>query len=146
MNHTKSNNYRPYLPRSNRGWDLTQLEMSHKTLTIGLTWYLILEFIWWSDASTSFKTWKRKRFTLCCKKARKFAPKIDLYLETELNGGDEKHENAQKLKKTATEKEKKASNTTWKAKALQSKYPLQCQNTDADLHDNHQWLTSAGFK
>ena len=59
----------------------------------------------------------KKKYTVA-KEAREFAQGIDLYLESEFNGGDKKHGKAQKLKRTASEKRNKAINFAWKAKAL----------------------------
>ena len=55
-------------------------------------------------------------------------------------------ENAQKLKRIAKEKGKKAIDTAWKSKPLHGQYPLRSQKADVDLHDTHQWLRSAGLK
>ena len=55
-------------------------------------------------------------------------------------------ENAQKLKRIAKEKGKKTIDTAWKSKPLHGQYPLRSQKADVDLHDNHQWLRSAGLK
>ena len=54
--------------------------------------------------------------------------------------------NVWKLKRIATEKGKKAIDTAWKSKPLHGQYLLQSQKAVEDLHDNHQWLRSAGHK
>ena len=47
-------------------------------------------------------------------------------------------ENAQKLKRIAKEKGKKAIYTAWKSKPLHDQSPLRNQKADVDLHDIHQ--------
>ena len=107
--------------------------------------FSILEFIRLPDATANIKVWKKGTHSVA-KEAREFAQGIDLHLETEFNGRDKKHGKAQKLKRTAREKRNKAINFAWKAKGLHGQYQLQCRTADADLHDNNQWLTSAGLK
>ena len=55
-------------------------------------------------------------------------------------------ENAQKLKRIAKEKGKKAIHTAWNSKPLHGQSPIQSQKADVDLHDTHQCLRSAGLK
>ena len=80
------------------------------------------------------------------KEAKKFAREIDLDLETEFDGEMKNTKNAQKLKRIAKEKGKKATDTACKSKPLHGQYPLRSQKTDVDLHGTHQWLKSAGLK
>ena len=80
------------------------------------------------------------------KEAKKFAREIDLDLETEFDGEMKNTENAQKLKRIAKEKGKKAIDTAWKSKPLHGQYPLRSQKADVHLHGTHQWLKSAGLK
>ena len=58
------------------------------------------------------------------KEAKEFVHEIDLHLETEFNGEMKNMENAQKLKRIAKEKGKKAIDTAWKSKSLYGQYPL----------------------
>ena len=55
-------------------------------------------------------------------------------------------ENAQKLKRIAKEKGKKAIHTACNSKPLHGQYPLRSQKADVDLHDTHQCLRSAELK
>ena len=80
------------------------------------------------------------------KESREFAREIDLDLKTQFDGEMKNMENAQKLKRIAKEKGKKAIDTTWKSKPLHDQYPFRCQKADVDLHDTHQRLRSAGLK
>ena len=54
MHHPKADIHRLYAPRSNRGRDLTQLELSYKSSKIGLFRYLNLSDDWMPQL-TSFK-------------------------------------------------------------------------------------------
>ena len=135
MHHPKAGIHRLYLPRSNWGKDLTQLELSYKTIVRSFT---IHELIRWLAATTSFKASSHS----IVKEARKFAREIDLDLETEFNGEMKNMENAWKLKRIAKEKRKKAIDTGWKWKPLHGQYPVQSQKADIDLQDTHQWLRS----
>ena len=58
------------------------------------------------------------------KEAKKFAREIDLDLKTEFDGEMKNTKNAQKLKRIAKEKEKKAIDTAWKSKPLHCQYSL----------------------
>ena len=71
---------------------------------------------------------------------------IDLDLETEFAGEMENTENARKLKRIAKEMGKKAIDTAWKSKLLHGQDPLRSRKADVELHDTHQWLTSAWLK
>ena len=68
-----------------------------------------------------------KKKTSVVKKARKFAHKIDLDLESEFDGYMKDTENARKLKRIAKEKEKNPIDTAWKHGQCppQSQYPPQ---------------------
>ena len=78
--------------------------------------------------------------------AVKQARELNIDYETEFAGEMKNTENAQKLKRIATEKGNKPIDTAWKPKPLHGQYPLRNQKTDMDLHDTHQWLRSNGLK
>ena len=85
----------------------------------------------------SLKHEKEKGCHSVVKEAKKFVPEIDLDLETEFDEEMKNTENAQKLKRIAKEKGKKALDTAWKSKPLHGQYPLGSQKVDMDLHDTH---------
>ena len=142
--HPKANIHRPYLPRSNRGRILTQLELSYKKLAIGLFWYSNLSDDWMLQKASKHK--KEKILHSVVKEARGFAGEIDLDLYSEYDGEMKNTENARKLKRIANEKGKKVIDTVWKSKLLHSQYQLWSWNADVDLHDTHQWLRIAWLK
>ena len=81
---------------------------------------------------------KKKKAHTVVKETKTFAHENNLDLETEFDGEIKNKENAQKLKRIADEKGKKAIDTAWKLKLLHGQYPLRSQKTDVDLHDTHQ--------
>ena len=123
---------------------MTQLELSYETSTIGLFQYLNLSDDWMLQLALKHE--KEKGSHSVVKEAKKFVSEIDLDLETGFDGEMKNTENAQKLKRIAKEKGKKAIDTAWKSKSLHGQYPLRSQKADVDLHDNHLWLRSAGLK
>ena len=144
LHHPKVDIHRLCLPRSNGGRDLTQLEPSYKTSTIGLSRCLNLSDDWMLRLALKHEKEKGSHFVV--KEARGVARQIDLDLEIEFDGEMKKTENARKLKRIAKEKRKKVIDTVWKSKLLHGQYPLGSQQADADLHETHQWLRSAGLK
>ena len=141
MHQPKADIHRLYLQRGNGGRGLTQLELAYKTSTIGLFRYLNLLDDWMLQLA--LKNEQEKGSHSVVKVAREFAREIDLDLENELDVETKNKENAQKLKRTAKEKNKKASDIAWKSKPLHGQYPLRSQKAEVDLHDTHQWLRSA---
>ena len=91
---------------------------------------MILEFIRWLDAATSLRHEKEKGSCSVVKEAKEFAREIDLDLETEFDGKMKNTKNAQKLKRNAKEKGKKALDSVWKSKPLHGQYPLQSQKAE----------------
>ena len=114
MHRPKADIHHLYLPRSNWGRVLTQLELSYKTSAIGLFRFLNLSDDW--KLRLALKHEKEKSSHSVVKKAREFAYEIDLDLETEFDGDMKNTENARKLKRIAKEEGKKAIDTTWKSK------------------------------
>ena len=101
---------------------MTQLELSYKTSPIGLFQYLNLSDDWMLQLALKHE--KEKGSHSVVKEAKEFVHEIDLHLETEFNGEMKNMENAQKLKRIAKEKGKKAIDTAWKSKPLYGQYPL----------------------
>ena len=144
MHHPKADIHHLYLSRSKEERGLNQLELSYKTSTIGLFRCLNLSDDWM--LRLALKHEKENGSHSVVKEAREFVRELDLDLETEFDGEMKITENAQKLKRIAKEKGKKAIDTAWKSKPLHGQYPLQSQKADVDLRDTHQWLRRAGLK
>ena len=123
---------------------MTQLELSYKTSTIGVFLYLSLSDGWMLQLALKHE--KEKGSHSVVKEAKKFAHEIYLDLESEFDGEIKNTENAQKLKRIAKEKGKKAIDSAWKSKPLRGQRSLRSQKADVDLHDTHQWLRSARLK
>ena len=73
MHHPKADIYRLYLPRSNKGRCLTQLELSYKTSTIGLFIHLNLSNDWMLQLALKHE--KEKVSHSFAKEAREFRMK-----------------------------------------------------------------------
>ena len=89
---------------------------------------------------------KEKSLHSVLEEAKEFAWEIDPSLKTEFDEEMKNTENAWKLKIIAREEGKKDIDNAWKSKPLHSQYPFRSQKADADSHDTHQWLRSAGLK
>ena len=76
VHHPKADIDRLYLPRSNRGRGLTQLELYYKTSTIGLFRYLNLSDDWMLQLTLKHE--KEKGSHSFVREAREFAREIDL--------------------------------------------------------------------
>ena len=75
---------------------------------------------------------KEKGSHSVAKETKEFVREIDSDLETEFDREMENTENAQKLKRIAKEKEKKAIDTAWKSKPLHGQYHFRSLKADAD--------------
>ena len=135
MHHPKADIYHLYLPRSNGGRGLTQLELSYKTSTIGLFRYMNSSDDWMLQLALKHE--KEKGSHSVVKEAREFAREIDLDLETEFDGEMKNRKNVRKLKRIAEDKGNKTIDTAWKSKRLHGQYPLRSQKANVDLHDTH---------
>ena len=144
MHHPKADVERLYLPRSNGGRGMTQLELTYKTSTIGLYRYLDLSQDWMMQKV--FQHESQKKLHSVVKEGRKFANELGMDLEVEFEGEMRITENAQKLKRIAKTNGTKAFHDTWKGKPLHGQFALRSQKADVDSNDTHQWLRSAGLK
>ena len=95
IQHPKTDIYRLYLPRSNEGRGLIQLELSYKSDD------------WMSELALKYDSLASS----VVEEAREFVCEIDLDLETEFDGQMDNTENAGKLKRMAKVKGKKAINS-----------------------------------
>ena len=91
MHHPKADIHSLYLSRSSGVRDLTQLELSYKTSTIGLFWYLVLSDDWMLQIALKHE--KEKGSHSVVNETKKFAREIHLDLETEFDGEMQNTEN-----------------------------------------------------
>ena len=94
MHHPKSDVDRLYVPRSKRGRGMIQLELSHKTSTIGLLQYLDLTNDWMLQLVRVHENSKRSHSIV--KESRKFSQELDI-----------ENENIQNMSPTVTAKHRK---------------------------------------
>ena len=95
---------------------------SYKAPTIGLFRYLNLSDDWMLQLALKHE--KEKGSHSVVKETKEFVREFD--------GEMENTENAQKLKRIAKEKEKKAIDTAWKSKPLHGQYHFRSLKADAD--------------
>ena len=107
MHHPKADIHHLYLPRSNWGRGLTQLELPYKTLTIVLFRYLNLSDDWMRQLALKYE--KEKGSHSVVKDTREFAREIDLDLENEFDGEMKNTENDRKLKELLSKKDRRLS-------------------------------------
>ena len=107
MHHPKADIHHLYLPRSNWGRGLTQLELPYKTLTIVLFRYLNLSDDWMRQLALKYE--KEKGSHSVVKDTREFAREIDLDLENEFDGEMKNTENDRKLKELLRKKDRRLS-------------------------------------
>ena len=144
MHHPKADIHRLYVPRSNKGRGLSQLELSYKSSMIGLFRYLNLSDDWMLQLALKHE--KEKVSHSVVNKAREFAREMNLDLEIEFDGEMKNTENARKLKRIAKEKGKKTTGTAWKPKPLHGQYTLRSQKAYVNLYETQQWLRNTGLK
>lgn len=145
MHHPKADVHRLYVPRSEGGRGLVQLEAAYKTATIGLDSYLhhtqdkLLKPI--------LKHENDKRLHSITKEATKFRQ----YLNMEQRRPTEHHhqsaaQGARAVKITAKNLQKEELNREWKSKPLHGRFPTRLSNGDIDQQCSLAWLRSAGLK
>ena len=142
MHHPEAELSRMYIPRTEGGRGMINLEMTYKTTTIGLNRYLKSSEDRMLHAVLQYK--KKKKLHSVVKESRKF--------KFELNIAQEEIDTNMKPKKAAKDIKKKAKNASLedmkkgcREKPLHGKYPLK---TDVDVNKatTHQWLSSSCLK
>ena len=143
MHHPKADSDRMYLPRSNGGRGLIQLESSFKTTTIGLQRYLEVSEDWMMQEVSRHEACKKGHSVT--KKARKFMRELNM--NTELDTPEENPTKAAREVKQVAKKEiLKQTQDNWEDKSLYGQYPLRANQADVDKPLTHQWLKSSGLK
>ena len=151
MHHPKADSDRIYLPRSNGGRGLIQLEGLFKTSTIGLQRYLEINSDWMMQEVSRHEACKRGNSIT--KYASKFKRELEISdeQEVEINEQQEVLEEdptkvAKQVKKAVKKEILKQVQTNWEEKSLYGQYPLRANQADVDKSMTHQWLRSSGLK
>ena len=140
MHHPKADVDRLYLPRSNGGRGLIQLELTLKTSTIGLNEYLlytkdrILKLV--------LKHENTKNKYSITKDSKKYCQNITLHNSDE----NEPSKRVKHVRNNAKAEGLKRLQHTWQLKPLHGQYPARTNKTDVDTQKTHQWLRSSGLK
>ena len=134
--HPKSDEDRLYLPRTEGGRGLIQLELSYKSTTIGLDKYLRSRRTPSSNLSktmTSGNPWLHQQTV------------NEVQSETgsayNTTCGDEADTTAK-----AKHKSRKQLRSKWESKAPHGKYPQRVKQAEVDQDKTHRWLKAAGLK
>ena len=99
IHHPKADIYRIYLPRSNGGMGLVEIELPYKILTIDLFRNLSLSDDWMLRLALNHH--QEKGSCSVVKEAREFSGEINLDVESEFDGEMKNGENVRKLKRIA---------------------------------------------
>ena len=143
MHHPKADSDRIYLPRSNGGRGLLQLESSFKTTTIGLQRYLEVTQDWMMQEVSRHESCKTGNSIT--KKASKFMRELDMNREADILEEDPTKA-AKEVKHAAKKEILKKTQDNWEEKFLYGQYPLRANQADVDKQMTHQWLRSSGLK
>ena len=142
MHHPKADVERLYIPRSEGGRGLMQLEINFKSTTIGLHKYLATTDDWMLQLVLSYET-KKKAHSIS-KQSEKFSQELNLQEQTiETNTCTSQ---AKEIKVRAKKESIKQLNQTWVNKPLHGRYPQRSRQADVDQNNTHQWLRSVGLK
>ena len=145
MHHPKVDIDRLYLPRSDGGQGLVQLELTYmyKTTTIGLDAYLrssndrLLHLVQRHD--------KKKKLYPIQREAEKYKQELDLQ-ETSPTCDERAVLQAKKIKATAKHQGQQQLQKRWEEKAMHGRYPLRIREADLDLKLTNQWIKWSGLK
>ena len=136
MHHAKADVDRLYLPRARGGRGVSQVELSHKTTTIGLATYLtstndsLLHIVQQRESIS-------KRLYSIPKEAAKFKKELDLK-ELQLEDDEAGAQYAKRIKTGKTPGLQQTQNR-WE-KALHGRYPAWIKEADVDTKATNQWL------
>ena len=145
MHHPKADIDRMYLPRSEGGRGMLQLENAYKISTIGLNWYLananepFLKCIYQQD--------KTKKLYSITRQNEKFRDEINLSnykdIETDNKSAAEK---AKRIKSKSKLLMKNLLKEKWKNKPLHGQFLKRITAPSVSLELSTQWLNSSGLK
>ena len=138
MHHPKSDVERLYLPRTQGGRGLTQLELTLKTTTIGLDAYL-------SHSDDQLLQIVKKQTLSIQKEAETLKKKLQIP-ETPPIMEDTATTYAKKTKQKAKQYGQKQQIRSWEEKKLHGQYPTRIKEADVDQEQTHRWLRSSGLK
>ena len=143
IHHPRADVDRLYIPRSEGGRGLIQLELSYKTCTIGLDAYLaktkdpLMNIVRQHEA--------RKKLYSVTKEAESFKKHVGMRDITPKEI-EEPTTYAKRVKKAAKEQGKQQLEMSWRDKAMHGKYPKRVNDADVNKDQTHKWLRSAGLK
>ena len=142
MHHPKADIDRLYIPRTEGGRRMIQLELSLKTTTIGIQKYLETTKDWMLQLVHIHE--QSKKFHSIKKESTKFAKELNI--ETTIGAELPCTLQAKNLKKRAKQKGLKKIKERWEGKPLHGQYPKCSKQADVDQEKTHHWLRGMGLK
>ena len=143
MHHPKADVDRLYLPRSEGGRGLMQIELTFKIVTVGLETYLreskdeMMKLVLEHE--------KKKKLYSVTKEATKFCRELEVdqpgHRET-----DSVTNKAKEVKNIVKKQGKEQIRIRWEQKPLHGQYLKRLKRPDVDETETHKWLKSSGLK
>ena len=142
MHHPKADACRLYIPRSDGGKGLIQLELCYETITIGLQTYLDSAQDWMLQLVNRHEKTKKVHSVSCQSKQFKTE------LEPAPIGSNETQpaKRAKVIKREAKMEGLDAIESKWEQKPLHGQYALRSKDAAIDRANTHQWLRCSGLK
>ena len=143
IHHPKADVDRLYLPRSEGGRGLIQIELTYKIATVGLETYLKES----KDAMMNLvlEHEKKKKLYSVANAAAKVFQELGID-RTEHKDTDSVTKKAKKAKDQVKERGKEQIRIRWEQKPLRGQYLKRVKKPDKDETELHQWLKSSGLK
>ena len=142
MHHPKADIDRLYIPRTEGGRGMIQLELSLKTTTIGIQKHLETTKDWMLQLVNIHE--QSKKLHSIKKESTKFAAELNI----EITIGSELPctLQAKNLKKRGKQEGLKKIKERWEGKPLHGQYPKRSKQAGVDQEKTHQWLRGMGLK
>ena len=144
MHHPKADIDRLYLPKSNGGRGMIQLEMAYRTTTIAMSTYLSTTSDW--ILKLVYQYHRNNKFHSIVKEARIYEKDLDFSIGAPPNHDLPATKQAKMVKQAAKTCGLKQLGEKWLKKPLHGKYNLRCQKVDVDKTVTNQWLRSSRLK
>ena len=143
IHHPKANVDRLYLPRSEGGRGLIQIELTYKITTAGLETYL--EECKDSMMKLVLEHEKKKRLYSVTKEATKFLQELGID-QTQDKETDSVTKKAKEIKNLVKKQGKEQIRIRWEQKPLHDQYLKRVKRPDVDEMETHKWLKNSGLK
>ena len=137
MHHPKADVDRLYLPRSEEGRELIQIELTYKITTAGLETYLRENK--YSMMKLVLEHEKKKKLYSVTKEATKFLQELGID-QTQYKETDSVTKKAKEIKNLVKKQGKEQIRIRWEQKPLHGQYLKRVKRPDVDEMETHKWL------